>query len=374
MACSLLLHWIILQLFIAHSVSDTLVEAWVGQSVRLPCTYGVRQTGDLTDMCWGQGICPSSKCNGEIARTDGWKTTFTKSERYHLKGQITRGDVSLTISNVSYGDRGKYCCRIEIPGLFNDIKRNLNLKVHRAITTPPPTTTNSLPTTIPSPTTILQTTTVWVEDGFNFSTTELLFPTAVPISEGTENADSSLITEGAPRTGSTTQTFTLGTDEDVSSQATDSPCVTGTVSPVTVQAPPETSEVNAISNNIFPMTPSEDLVKEELSEEPSTEFKLQSEGNIDDPKQHLENKIPTIVISVVVPVTLLFTSLLVVLVARKCLRKYQLPAMKSSDSSGAPDEILGGVEEENNPLFLQQIPDCQTVPEGTHHSPVESCI
>ncbi|XP_067422516.1 T-cell immunoglobulin and mucin domain-containing protein 4-like [Emydura macquarii macquarii] len=403
MARSLLLRWIMLQLFIAHSVSDTSVRAMVGQSVKLPCTYSVRQESDLTTMCWGRGICPNSKCNSEIVHTDGQKMAFAKNDRYQLKGRITRGDVSLTISNVNREDRGAYCCRIEIPGWFNDIKRNLNLEVYEAPTTPPTTTTttrptpttltttttlptpttltttNGLPTTLPSLTT-LQTTTVWTEDGFSFSTTELVLPPAVTtalISERTENVDTSLMTEGALRTVaavSTAQTSTLRTDDGVTSHATESPLATGTVPPVTVQASPEASEVNGISNAIFPLTPSEDSVKEALREEPSTDSKLQSEESVDNPNQHPENEIPTIVICVVVTVILFFTSLLVISLADKRSRKYLLHAIKSSDSSGEPEEILGEMEGENNPLTPQQTPDCHSVSCETYHKPVESSI
>ncbi|EMP37048.1 Hepatitis A virus cellular receptor 1 like protein, partial [Chelonia mydas] len=121
----------------AHGVSLTVVRAKVGQSVKLPCTYSVRQMSDISVMCWGRGICPSSKCSSEIVRTDGWKVISTASGRYQLKGPISRGDVSLTISNVDHKDRGAYCCRIEIPGWFNDIKQNLNLQVYRDLSAEP---------------------------------------------------------------------------------------------------------------------------------------------------------------------------------------------------------------------------------------------
>uniref|UniRef100_A0A452GGW0 Ig-like domain-containing protein n=1 Tax=Gopherus agassizii TaxID=38772 RepID=A0A452GGW0_9SAUR len=115
----------------SQGVSDTIVRAKVGQSIKLPCTYSVSQERDLNVMCWGRGICPSSKCSSEIVRTDGQKVISKQSGRYQLKGPITRGDVSLTISNVDHKDRGDYCCRIEIPGWFNDIKRNLHLQIYR---------------------------------------------------------------------------------------------------------------------------------------------------------------------------------------------------------------------------------------------------
>uniref|UniRef100_K7F866 Ig-like domain-containing protein n=1 Tax=Pelodiscus sinensis TaxID=13735 RepID=K7F866_PELSI len=145
-------------------VSDTVVKVRKGQSVKLPCTYSVRQVSDISVMCWGQGMCPISKCSNEIVRTDGWKVTSAQSHRYQLHGAIANGDVSLTISNVGIRDKGMYCCRIEIPGLFNDIKRNLNLKIDpdscemlsppfsiSALTTRAPLTTTAPPLTTTAP-------------------------------------------------------------------------------------------------------------------------------------------------------------------------------------------------------------------------------
>ncbi|TFK09586.1 SH3 domain-binding glutamic acid-rich-like protein [Platysternon megacephalum] len=391
MAHSLLLRWIMLQLYIAHGVSDTIVRAKVGQSVKLPCTYSVRETHDLNVMCWGRGICPSSKCSSEIVRTDGQKVISKQSGRYQLKGPITKGDVSLTISNVDHKDRGAYCCRIEIPGWFNDIKRNLNLQVYRAPamktttalttpTTPAMTTTTALPTTFPSLTTIFQTASVWTEDeDFIFFTTERVLPTAESpttglISKRTENVDPAFITEDAVLSTvtavATVQTSTVRTDDGHTS--TDNPFATGTVPPVTVQTAPEASEVNAISDATFPLTSVGDSVKEGLGEETSIDSKLQSEESVDNPTQHLQNETPTVIISVVVTVILLFTFLLVVLLTYKRSGKYQLHMIKSSDLSG--EQIPNGVEEENTLLTLQQIPDGHSVSQGTCHDPVESSI
>lgn len=80
-------------------------------------------------MCWGRGSCPVNQCSGTLIWTDGHKVTYQKDERYQLRGRIGAGDVSLTIKNVNMGDRGVYCCRIEIPGWFNDIKRTISLHV-----------------------------------------------------------------------------------------------------------------------------------------------------------------------------------------------------------------------------------------------------
>ncbi|KAJ8405537.1 hypothetical protein AAFF_G00320100 [Aldrovandia affinis] len=41
------------------------------------------------------------------------------------------GDVSLTIINVTENDSGIYGCRVEIPGLFNDLKQIFNLIIRK---------------------------------------------------------------------------------------------------------------------------------------------------------------------------------------------------------------------------------------------------
>lgn len=95
----------------------------------MPCSYQVAQEKDISDMCWGRGPCPHSKCNGKLLHTTGNRVTFRTSQRYNLQGYISYGDVSLTIQEVKAEDAGTYCCRVEIPGWFNDIKKNIQLAV-----------------------------------------------------------------------------------------------------------------------------------------------------------------------------------------------------------------------------------------------------
>ncbi|XP_076206237.1 uncharacterized protein LOC143166072 isoform X2 [Aptenodytes patagonicus] len=133
-----LFHWIMIQILIAHTASEAVVTGVIGQPVQLPCFYQVARHKDISDMCWGRGPCPNSKCNNKILHTTGNRVTFRKSQRYSLRGYISYGDVSLTIGKVKAEDAGTYCCRIEIPGWFNDIKQNMQLKVVRA---PPVMTT-----------------------------------------------------------------------------------------------------------------------------------------------------------------------------------------------------------------------------------------
>ncbi|NXA91156.1 TIMD4 protein, partial [Melanocharis versteri] len=135
-----LFYWIMIQTLIAHAVSQAVVRGTTGQPVTLPCSYRVARPSDISDVCWGRGPCPNSKCSNKILHTSGSKVAFRVSQRYNLHGYVSFGDVSLTIGAVKAEDAGIYCCRVEIPGLFNDIKRNIRLEVARA---PPVTTTTT---------------------------------------------------------------------------------------------------------------------------------------------------------------------------------------------------------------------------------------
>ncbi|NXM24864.1 TIMD4 protein, partial [Oxyruncus cristatus] len=123
-----------------HTASQTVVRGVTGQPVKLPCEYRVTRRTGVSDVCWGRGSCPNSKCRNTILETHGSTVRSRKSWRYDLQGSISTGDVSLTIGMVEAGDAGVYCCRVEIPGLFNDIKKNIRLEVARA---PPVMTTTT---------------------------------------------------------------------------------------------------------------------------------------------------------------------------------------------------------------------------------------
>ncbi|CAK7305042.1 T-cell immunoglobulin and mucin domain-containing protein 4 [Vulpes lagopus] len=136
-----LILWLLIELgrlFLTPAASET-VRAFLGQSVILPCTYS-SWSQNSNSMCWGKGECPKSKCNDELLHTNGRKVLSRKSSKYELRGSIRRGDVSLTIFNTNEGDSGVYCCRVEVPGWFNDVKKNIHLQLSRALTTTHSTT------------------------------------------------------------------------------------------------------------------------------------------------------------------------------------------------------------------------------------------
>uniref|UniRef100_A0A8C2T410 Hepatitis A virus cellular receptor 1 homolog n=1 Tax=Coturnix japonica TaxID=93934 RepID=A0A8C2T410_COTJA len=114
------------------TVSGLQVKGEVGQNITVPCFYRVKTERDITSVCWGRDACPSSKCSHPIIWTDGWKVTERYHPKYVLKGDLLKGNVSLTILNAQETDSGTYCCRVEIPGWFNDETTNLQVVVERA--------------------------------------------------------------------------------------------------------------------------------------------------------------------------------------------------------------------------------------------------
>lgn len=103
-------------------------RAEVGQNAYLPCLYTPAAPGNLVPVCWGKGACPVFKCGNVVLSTDERDVNY-RTSRYWLNGDFRKGDVSLTIENVTLADSGIYCCRIQIPGLMNDEKFNLKLVI-----------------------------------------------------------------------------------------------------------------------------------------------------------------------------------------------------------------------------------------------------
>ncbi|XP_044133775.1 hepatitis A virus cellular receptor 1 homolog [Bufo gargarizans] len=115
-----------LHLFVM-AVSGGEVTGSVNDTLTLPCTYIIHKSQH--PFCWGRGGCSLTECNNNIIRTDGQKVTWRKSDRYQLLGNISQGDVSLTITGATNEDEGTYCCLVHIPGLFNDMKEEVNVKI-----------------------------------------------------------------------------------------------------------------------------------------------------------------------------------------------------------------------------------------------------
>ncbi|TNN45996.1 T-cell immunoglobulin and mucin domain-containing protein 4 [Liparis tanakae] len=85
-----------------------------GGEVTLSCKYDISLQGALS-ACWGRGALPASGCGGQLLSTDGQrvKDGSPASGRYRLLGALGAGDVSLTISNLTGADGGRYGCRVE---------------------------------------------------------------------------------------------------------------------------------------------------------------------------------------------------------------------------------------------------------------------
>ncbi|XP_051024078.1 hepatitis A virus cellular receptor 2 homolog [Acomys russatus] len=123
--CVLLL---LLQLLLTGSLEVAYI-AEVGKNAYLPCKYNLPTSGTLVPLCWGKGPCPFSQCTNMVLSANERTVTYQKSSRYRLMGDFYKGNVSLTIENVTFADRGIYCCRIQFPGLGNDKKLNLELDI-----------------------------------------------------------------------------------------------------------------------------------------------------------------------------------------------------------------------------------------------------
>ena len=112
---------------------DLVVLATVGYNVTLPCKYDVPANGLIMHTIWERGCKQSLRCSNQLIASDG--ATVRKdsqvSSRYQLLGDLRKGDVSMTILNVSEMDSGRYGCKVEITGWWNDLKHHFKLRVQK---------------------------------------------------------------------------------------------------------------------------------------------------------------------------------------------------------------------------------------------------
>ncbi|XP_035983333.1 Down syndrome cell adhesion molecule-like protein 1 [Fundulus heteroclitus] len=117
-----------LHLCLLRGCASLYVTAKVGTAVSLPCTYAAWKYGRLP-FCWARESTSAFGCNNQVIQSDGTNVLSRLSWRYSLAGNLATGDASLRISQVQESDSGKYICRVEIPGWFNDQKTENTLYV-----------------------------------------------------------------------------------------------------------------------------------------------------------------------------------------------------------------------------------------------------
>ncbi|XP_064581402.1 uncharacterized protein LOC135453866 [Zonotrichia leucophrys gambelii] len=357
-----LFYWMVIQIFIAPTVCDRVVRGTQGQPVTLPCSYHVARRKDISDVCWGRGRCPNSKCSNTILVTSGPKVTFRVSQRYSLRGYVDYGDVSLTIGAAQAQDAGLYCCRVEIPGLFNDIKRNIRLLVARAppvttSTTTTSTTTTEAPvffkyftetTSAPQATSDLQTTP---------ETTVLL--TTSPLPPATTAPQSPAVTTGDT---SAPPTIAVGTENDIFTET-----VMETSAPPDIPTTSQAADVTPEDDMFCSTLPGSTEVTTELpdtlpaAEETSTsvlmeelsvrELSANSDGNAGKYEDRGdEAKLPFPSSAIVIACVVAGSILLGLLVwKRKQTKKF---IVKSVGPPEETDKAFSGAEGENNIFSL----------------------
>ncbi|KAM9348485.1 uncharacterized protein ABDE67_010520 [Symphorus nematophorus] len=126
--------------------SSSSVVGRTGEDVTLTCNYDIKSNG-VRSVCWGRGQIPNSGCSNQLISTDGHEATAGVSGRYQLLGRLDEGDVSLTILNLTETDAGRYGCRVDIYGWFNDEKHHFDLTVEPAAETRTSTTSSRDTTT-----------------------------------------------------------------------------------------------------------------------------------------------------------------------------------------------------------------------------------
>ncbi|XP_055004896.1 hepatitis A virus cellular receptor 1 homolog isoform X5 [Boleophthalmus pectinirostris] len=117
----------------------------LGENITLNCSYSVSYYGRL-NSCWSRGVLPSYGMCGVKTIISSNRSGVIKSvsQRYVLGEHLDKGDVSLTILNVTREDAGTYGCRVDIPWI-SDQKHHFTLKIRQDRTSASPlhTTTAS---------------------------------------------------------------------------------------------------------------------------------------------------------------------------------------------------------------------------------------
>ncbi|KAF3705501.1 Hepatitis A virus cellular receptor 1 -like protein [Channa argus] len=127
---------LLLALLTVSECGSSTVVGLTGHSVTLPCKYDIKYYSERS-VCWNRGEISYSGCNNQLIATGTFKgkeeTNF--SSRYQLLGRLDDGDVSLTILNLTETDAGRYGCRVDIPGWFNDEKLHFDLTIEEGYST-----------------------------------------------------------------------------------------------------------------------------------------------------------------------------------------------------------------------------------------------
>lgn len=95
-------------------VFGTEISVLEGTAVTLVCSY---LWDRKLETCWGR-TCGTFQCTDPI-------------EEDQSKYEVNAGDrtVNLTILNLKPADSVSYCCRVHVPGWFNDLKQSYSLRV-----------------------------------------------------------------------------------------------------------------------------------------------------------------------------------------------------------------------------------------------------
>uniref|UniRef100_A0A673Z2W1 C-type lectin domain-containing protein n=1 Tax=Salmo trutta TaxID=8032 RepID=A0A673Z2W1_SALTR len=97
-------------------VFGTEISVLEGTSVTLVCSY----LGDRKlETCWGR-TCGTFQCTDPME----------DQSKYKINSEV--GTVNLTILNLKPADSVSYCCRVYVPGWFNDLKQFYSLRVVKA--------------------------------------------------------------------------------------------------------------------------------------------------------------------------------------------------------------------------------------------------